>query len=663
MKRITAALLFTTLAGSALANPSLMSAEQASRALARAKAAMENNPGLDAVPGQVIVKFRNGDEGLKGLARNVVNGRTIRNLKGVQGLEHLEVGMPVDQAVEVLSALPFVEYAEPDYIVRPLAAPNDQFIGLQWGVNNTGQSVNGVTGTPDADIDGFEAWDVRTSAANIIVAVIDSGVQWSHPDLDGNIWVNGDEIAGNGIDDDGNGYVDDVRGWDFFDNDNNPDDTDGHGTHCAGTVGAEGNNGIGVAGVAWDVQIMPLRFIGPFGGSTSDAIEAVNYAVANGAKISNNSWGGGGFNTALRDAIANAGANDHLFVAAAGNNGANADQSPSYPAAYPNDNIISVAATDSRDRLASFSNYGVNSVDLGAPGVTIASTYSGSGYVYLSGTSMASPHVAGAAAVLWAENPTWTYAQVRDRLYATVRPTSAMNGTTATGGVLNLQAALGNGGGGGGEPPANTAPSVSIAAPSGGSSFVQGTSVTFWATASDSEDGNLGASVVWTSSRDGQFGTGATFSTSSLSVGTHTITASVTDSGGLSDSATTSITITEQPTAQPPATPGGFSVVDNADGTAGISWGDVADESGYEIEREKAKRNGGWNGTQIVGSTGADVTTFTDASGTGTFQYRVRAVNAAGVSNWSGWIEVTVTDASGGGGGGGNGNGRGNNRP
>ncbi|MCA9300456.1 MAG: S8 family serine peptidase, partial [Phycisphaerales bacterium] len=351
-----------------------MTETEARDVLARGKAALEQDPSLAFMPNQVLVRFTRDEAPLRQAALDIVGGRLIRTLKGTD-VQHLEVAMPVDEAVKLLSALPFVDYAEPDYVVRADASSNDTYIGLQWGLNNTGQDIRGVLGTPDADIDGFEAWDVRTNASGVVVAIIDSGTQWDHPDLDGNIWSNSDEIAGNGVDDDGNGFVDDTRGWDFYSNDNNPDDGDGHGTHTAGTVGAEGNNGAGVAGVCWDVQLMPLRFLGPFGGSTSDAVEAVNYAVANGARISNNSWGGGGFSTSLYNAIANAGSQNHLFVAAAGNDGVNTDNSAHYPSSYDLGNIISVAATDNRDGRASFSNYGSTTVDLGAPGVDIASTY------------------------------------------------------------------------------------------------------------------------------------------------------------------------------------------------------------------------------------------------------------------------------------------------
>lgn len=643
--------------GLAAAAPAVVSS-QADAALAKGKAALDQDPSLQWIPGQILVRFKTDDQTINNAAKALVSGQLIRTIKGVDRLEHLEIGISVERAIDMLNALPFVEYAEPDYVVHAFAQPNDTFVDLQWGVNNTGQDIRGTFGTVDADIDGFEAWDTRTSAAGVIVAIIDTGTQWDHPDLDDNIWSNPGEIAGNGIDDDNNGYIDDVRGWDFFSNDNNPTDSDGHGTHVAGTIGAEGNNGIGVAGVAWDVQIMPLRFIGQNGGSTSDAIAALNYAVDNGARISNNSWGGGGFSTALRDAIANAASQNHLFVAASGNDGVNTDNSPHYPSSYTQDNIISVAASDNRDGLANFSNYGSTSVDIGAPGVDIASTFNGDGYVWNSGTSMASPHVAGAAAILLAHNPTWSYSQLRDRLLSTARATSSMNGTTATGGVLNLDAALAGGGGN----PGNTAPTANIGSPSNGSTFTEGNTISFSGSASDAEDGNIGGSLVWTSSLDGQIGTGSSFSTSGLSVGNHTITASVSDSGGLSDSDVVSITV--ESNASPPSAPSSIGAADNNDGSATISWNDNAnDENGYTVQREKQKRNGTWRSLTTVATTGADVTQVTDSSGTGTFRYRVRAFNGAGTSSWSAWAVVTVTEA-GGGGGGGNGNGGGNpNRP
>jgi len=259
--------------------------------------------------------------------------------------------------------------------------------------------------------------------------------------------VNPGEIPGDAVDNDGNGYIDDVHGWDFFANDADPMDENGHGTHTSGTVCAEGNNGIGVSGVVWHCKIMALRFLDANGsGYTSDAIAALNYAVDMGVKVSNNSWGGGGFSQAMYDAIQNAGNSGDLFVAAAGNGGQdgigdNDDLTPFYPASYDLGNIISVAATDNRDQLAGFSNYGIASVDLGAPGVDIASTML-SGYYWSSGTSMATPHVTGVVALVYGLHPDWSYQQVRDRIFNTVRPVAALNGKTATGGIVNAYAAV-----------------------------------------------------------------------------------------------------------------------------------------------------------------------------------------------------------------------------
>ncbi|MDJ0526250.1 MAG: S8 family serine peptidase, partial [Microcystis sp. M53600_WE12] len=251
------------------------------------------------------------------------------------------------------------------------------------------------------------------------------------------------EIAGDGIDNDGNGYIDDIRGWDFAYNDNNPSDVDGHGTHVSGTIAGKGNNGVGVTGVAWNAKIMPLKFLNDQGsGSTSNAILAINYATAKGVKLTNNSWGGGGYSQALYDAINAAGQAGALFIAAAGNDAKNTDTSPSYPASYNLANIISVASTTRTDALSSFSNYGLTSVDLGAPGSEIYSLAPGGGYATLSGTSMASPHVAGAAALLWSQNPTWTAQQVKNALMNTGEPIAALAGKTVSGKRLNVFNAL-----------------------------------------------------------------------------------------------------------------------------------------------------------------------------------------------------------------------------
>ncbi len=331
---------------------------------------------------------------------------------------------------------------EPDYLYYPSGPADDPSFsdGSLWGLRNTGQAG----GTAGADISAVEAWDIRSDASDVVVAVIDTGVRLTHEDLATNLWINPGEISGNGIDDDGNGVIDDVHGFDAIDGGGDPSDEDGHGTHVAGTVGAAGNNATGVTGVAWKVQIMPIRFLGAGGGFLSDAIEGIAYAQANGATILNNSWGGGGFSTTLRNAIADLAADDILFVAAAGNDGVDSDVTPGYPAAYDLPHIVSVAASDRNDQMAAFSNFGATSVDLAAPGASIRSTFNGgdASYATLSGTSMASPHVAGALAVLRAEFPGEDAASLKARLLDTADLPDDFAGTTVSGGRLNLEAAL-----------------------------------------------------------------------------------------------------------------------------------------------------------------------------------------------------------------------------
>jgi subtilisin family serine protease len=384
------------------------------------------------VEDSVLVRFEPGaPSAAKAAARESAGGDLDATLRLVPGLERLKLhGRSVENAVAALSKNPNVIYAEPDYIVSATTTPNDPMFGQLWGM---------------AKINAPAAWDVSTGSANVVVGDIDTGIDYTHPDLAANVWVNPGEVAGNNVDDDGNGYVDDVNGWDFVSDDNNPMDDHGHGTHTSGTVGATGNNGVGVAGVNWNVRVAGLKFLSAQGsGSTSDAVLALGYAVAEGMKVTNNSWGGGGFSQSLYNAINAARDAGMLFVAAAGNSTLNNDLLPFYPASYGLDNVIAVAATTSTDGLASFSNYGATSVDLGAPGAGITSTVPGNGYESWSGTSMATPHVSGAAALLFAAHPSWSYVEVRDRIFCTARPLAALSGKTATGGMLDLGAALGS---------------------------------------------------------------------------------------------------------------------------------------------------------------------------------------------------------------------------
>ena len=325
--------------------------------------------------------------------------------------------------------------AERDYLVFPTLLPDDSSFSQLWGMHNTGQTG----GIVDADIDAPEAWDFTTGSREVLVGVIDTGVDRTHPDLAPNMWRNPKEVANNGVDDDHNGLIDDVNGWDFFANDNDPMDENNHGTHCAGTIGGVGNNLAGVTGVCWQVSIVGIRFLGPSGGSTSDAIECVNYSRTLGVDLTSNSWGGGGFSSLLENAIVQAGQADQLFITAAGNDAANTDLAPQYPAGYAADNIVSVAASTDRDALSSFSNYGQTTVDLAAPGSSILSTVKQGGYSTFSGTSMATPHVAGAVALLKSLAPGIPASEIKSQLLTTVDPLPAFATTTVSGGRLNVE--------------------------------------------------------------------------------------------------------------------------------------------------------------------------------------------------------------------------------
>ncbi len=310
------------------------------------------------------------------------------------------------EAVKTSEVAADVVYLEPDYIVHTMLDPSDPSFGDGdlWGLDNAGQE----DGLADIDIDAPEGWGVRTDAGEIVVAVIDTGINYLHTDLASNIWVNPLEIAGNGIDDDGNGWVDDVHGINPVAGTGDPFDDNGHGTHCSGTIGAEGNNSAGVVGVAWDVQLMGLKFLAADGGGkTSDAIVCIEYALEMGADLMSNSWGGGGYSQALYDAISVAKENGVAFVAAAGNAASDNDDAPSYPASYDLDNVVAVASVDRHGELSGFSNYGLDSVDLAAPGTDILSTWIGGDEEYnmISGTSMAAPHVSGVLALLLAQYP------------------------------------------------------------------------------------------------------------------------------------------------------------------------------------------------------------------------------------------------------------------
>lgn len=330
-----------------------------------------------------------------------------------------------------------IRYVEPDYVVRSQQTlPNDPLFSNLWGLNNSGN--------PSADISAPEIWDLTPGSTQLVIGAIDTGIDYNHPDLTANIWTNPGEVA-NGLDDDGNGYIDDLQGWNFNADNNNPMDNQGHGTHTAGTIGAVGNNGIGVAGVAWRCRMIPLKFLDNSGyGIISDAAEALTYVAALrrrgvNIKVTNNSWGGGGYSSMFKECLEENAALDILFMAAAGNDSLNNDVNPFYPASYTVANVLSVAASDASDRLAYFSHYGTNSVHLAAPGLTIFSTMLNSNYGNMSGTSMATPHVTGVAALLWSLWPSARAADVRDAILKGVDPIPSLTGILRTGGRLNAR--------------------------------------------------------------------------------------------------------------------------------------------------------------------------------------------------------------------------------
>jgi subtilisin family serine protease len=309
--------------------------------------------------------------------RSEVGARKVEHLQ-LARTEVIDVGAgEVNDAIAEYEASPDVAFAEPNYYYRAAAIPDDARFANTWGLHNSGQTISGVTGTVDADIDATEAWEATTGSRSVVVAIADSGVAYDHPDLARNIWTNPGESGGgresNGIDDDGNGYKDDWRGWDFVGDDNAPRDHFGHGSHVAGTIGAVGNNGSGTAGVNWAVSLMPLRVLDSQGvGTTADVASAIAYAAAKGADIVNLSVGGRDLSLSVLSAVQNA--SDVLISAAAGNEGSNNDATASYPCNYSAANIICVAATDQSDRLAGYSNYGAVNVDLAAPGSNVLST-------------------------------------------------------------------------------------------------------------------------------------------------------------------------------------------------------------------------------------------------------------------------------------------------
>jgi|GEM_PF-2427469 len=414
---------------------------------------LREGKGKRHVPGEVLVKFKKNV-----IKKRKMNAHVQADTEVIREIPQLRVHRVKSRKGESTEVLlkrylrnPNVEYAEPNVLFQIQLFPNDPFFSDLYGLHNTGQTG----GTVNSDIKAVEVWDFQVGDSAVIIADIDTGVDYTHPDLLGNMWANPGEIPGNGIDDDGNGFIDDFRGWDFYNMDNDPMDDHGHGTHTAGTIAAEGNNGLGVVGVTWKAKIMPLKFLNSGGsGSSEDAALAIIYAADMGAKVASNSWGCGPsfdcFSQTLEDAIEYAQNKGMLFVAAAGNAGNDNDMIMTYPCTSIQSNVVCVAATDDSDKMAFFSSFGANTVDLGAPGVNILSTVptgscvlcDPSGYISLSGTSMATPHVSGVAALIFSAFPSFQLEEIKENLLGGVDSNSTLAGKTVTGGRLNAEKAL-----------------------------------------------------------------------------------------------------------------------------------------------------------------------------------------------------------------------------
>lgn len=393
-----------------------------------------------ALPDRILVKYRPGVSAAKRAgAVQALQGRVLRELSIIDAQLVQFEGMTVQEAVARAQQDPAVQYAEPDFELSVTVFPSDPRFSDLHGLHNTGQ----FDGIPGSDIQAPEAWDLFTGDPGLKIGVIDTGIDPNHPDLLENIWTNPGEIPGNRIDDDHNGYVDDVHGYDVVNHDGDPFDDFGHGVHVAGTIGATGNNGVGITGVVWRCKIVGIKFLNGSGrGDVAGAIAALQYAIAAGCRITNNSYGGGDFSQAWLDAIRAAGQAGLLFVAAAGNSYVDNDAEAFYPAGFDSPNIVSVAATNQFDELAEFSNFGATTVDLAAPGEAILSLLPGGGYFYLSGTSMASPHVAGVAALILGRYPGLDVSQVKNQLLVSAEPLPTLAGLVATGGRVNALRAV-----------------------------------------------------------------------------------------------------------------------------------------------------------------------------------------------------------------------------
>lgn len=412
----------------------------------------ESDLKIESVPGEFVVQLKPSasfigfEKQVLSLGAEVVeNIREDLILVRAAGESSKAGAVSAQKFAAQLSMLSMVEVAEPNYIYRAVKLPNDPDLQKLWGLKNSGAADSaGARGLAGIDVGAESAWEITTGSKSVIVAVIDTGIDFAHPDLKAQAWVNDKEKNGKaGVDDDGNGYVDDVNGFNFAGNKGDSTDDNGHGSHCAGTIGAKGDDGKGLVGVNWDVSMMAVKFLDKSGsGTLANAVKSIDYARINGAHIMSNSWGGGGPSEVLKKSIEDANAAGILFVAASGNETNNNDANPTYPAGYEVENVLSVAAIDNRGSLASFSNWGQKTVHVAAPGVNIVSTVPGAKYDSYSGTSMATPHVAGIAALLLAQNSSATHLELKQRIIESARPLYNLKTRVSSGGIADAYYAL-----------------------------------------------------------------------------------------------------------------------------------------------------------------------------------------------------------------------------
>lgn len=402
-----------------------------------------------SIPGQYVVKLKGNSKNLtKESLEKTLQGTVLKKLKGFSNAVLLQRSQVETKksALSFLNKNIHVAYAEPNFIYLLNKDANDPYMYRLWGLDNQGQfDPGGQTGIPGNDLNIKKAWDITTGSKEVLVAVVDSGVDYTNAEIKNNVWQNEIEKNGKvGIDDDGNGYIDDIYGYDFVNQDSDPQDDSGHGTHVAGTIAAEGNNGIGISGVSWQASLMIIKAFDSKGhAELANLVEALDYATMMGAQLSNNSWGGRENSQALFEAIQRTEKAGSIFVSSAGNSGTNNDRKDYYPSSYEIDNIISVAGHDNRGMLTRSSCFGKLSVDIAAPGKDILSI-TPFGLYSLTGTSMAAPHVSGAIILLLSQEPNLKPFEVRDRMILTAKKTKYLESKVVSGGMLDAHSLLVN---------------------------------------------------------------------------------------------------------------------------------------------------------------------------------------------------------------------------